>query len=176
MRKVIVTNIKDVMRQVDNYKVELKADVKATRDEMAKVALAIMKKELSHRSGYTGRGATKKAKPTAEGEPPSKRTGLLFRSVKARKWNKEDRYGAYVGLPKTKRGYGEAYYGVILESSNRAASGSAFVKPRKFNDGHTKQKSYPQRAPGVHKWAAPAFHDFEPFVNPIIKKNLGGVK
>jgi hypothetical protein len=166
------------MRQVDNYKVELKADVKATRDEMAKVALAIMKKELSHRSGYTGRGATKKAKPTAEGEPPSKRTGLLFRSVKARKWNKEDRYGAYVGLPKTKRGYGVAFYGVILESSNRTGSGNGFSgKRRTLTGGKTSSKgSMPQRAPGVHKWAAPAFHEFEPLVNPIIEKNLGGVK
>jgi len=175
---MIISNIPKVMRQVEIYKIELKADVKLTRDEMAATALGIMKKTLSRKSAYTGRGANKKYVSTAAGAPPAKQSGLLFRSVKARKWNKEDKYGAYVGLPKTKRGYGNAYYGVILESSNRTGKGNAFSgKRRVLVGGRVSGKgAYPQRAPGVHKWADPSFRQFQPLVNPIIDKNLGRVR
>lgn len=171
---MIISNIPSVMRQVETYKIELKADVKLTRDEMAATALGIMKKTLSRKSAYTGRGANKKYVSTAAGAPPAKQSGLLFRSAKARKWNKEDKYGAYVGLPKRS----PAFYGVILESSNRTGKGNAFSGKRRASaSGRASGKgAYPQRAPGVHKWAEPSFRQFQPLVNPIIEKNLGRVR
>ena len=174
---MISTNLRQVIGEIDKYKIEVARDTKATRDDLARTAQILMKSELSKRQSYTGRGANKKFTPTANGAPPAKQSGTLFRSIKARRWNKAETFGATVGLlyKGRKMGYGDAYYGVILESSNRAGN-SSFVKPRVFNDGHTRQASYPQRAPGVHKWASPAFHRFEPMVNPIVAKRLGRVK
>ena len=171
---MITTNLKFVMGEIDKYGVETIANTKLTRDELARTAQVIMKKELSHKRSYTGRGASKKYNSTVAGAPPSKVSGTLFRSIKSRKWDRGGTYGAYVGLPKTKRGYGDAYYGAILESSVRAKNGTAFVKHRRFKDGRSIGKKYPQKAPGVHKWALPAFMEFEPLVNPIVQKNMGG--
>lgn len=146
---MITTNLKAVMREIDKYQIDLTANVKLTRDELAKTAQGIMKKEVSKKRGYTGRGASKKYIPTSDGEPPSKRTGLLFRTIKARKWNTGERYGASVGLPN--RSW--AYYGKILEKGSKPGGKGA----------------------RQHKWAEPSFHEFEPLVNPIIEKNLGRV-
>lgn len=176
---MILNNIKSVMREVDAYKIELKGDIKLTRDEMASAALVIMKKTLSQRQSFTGRGANKKFIATASGAPPAKKSGTLFRSIKSRKWNKEDRYGAYVGLPKRGKngGYGSAYYGVILESSNRAANGNAFRSKKSGTGVGGKGKgAYPQRAPGIHKWAKPSMERFQPIAKEIINKNLGRTK
>ena len=173
---MITTNLKFVMGEIDKYGVETIANTKLTRDELARTAQVIMKKELSHKRSYTGRGASKKYNSTVAGAPPSKVSGTLFRSIKSRKWDRGGTYGAYVGLPKSKRGYGDAYYGVILESSNRTGKGNAFSgKRRVLAGGRVSGKgAYPQRAPGVHKWALPAFLEFEPLVNPIVQKNMGG--
>ena len=150
---MITTNLKTIMREIDKYGAETIANTKLTRDELARTAQVIMKKEVSQKRSYTGRGANKKYIATKDGAPPAKRSGVLFRTIKSRKWNRGDFYGAYVGLPKRSK----AFYGVILESSNRPGAGK-----------------YPQRAPGVHKWAEPAFREFEPLVNPIVQKNMGG--
>ena len=147
---MIVTNIKSVMRQVDTYKLDLKVDIKATRDEMAATAMGIMKKTVSSKRAYTGRGATKKFMNTGVGVPPAKRTGLLFRTIKARKWNKVDQYGASVGLPKRSK----AYYGKILEKGSKPGGKGAHQ----------------------HKWAEPSMRKFEPLSKAIIEKNLGRIK
>ena len=178
---MITTNLRAVIGEIDSYKLEVKNDVKATRDELARTAQVLMKAELSQRQSYTGRGANKKFTPTANGAPPAKQSGNLFRAIKAKKWEHGGRYNASVGLIKAKGAAGRnfPFYGVILESSNRASSGT-LKAPRTFKKAATgggKGKGrYPQRAPGVHKWASPAFHKFEPLVNPIIAKNLGRVK
>ena len=144
---MISTNLRQVIGEIDKYKLDVKANVKATRDEMAASALMLMKKQVSTRQGYTGRGAKKKYIPTAAGAPPAKQTGTLFRTIKARKWNKVESYGANVGLMTRSK----AYYGVILEA------GSKTGKWR-------------------HQWAEPAFRQFQPIANSIIAKNLGRVK
>ena len=178
---MISTNLRQVIGEIDKYKLDVKANVKATRDELARTAQMLMKAELSQRQSYTGRGANKKFIPTANGAPPAKQSGTLFRAIKAKKWEHGGRYNASVGLIKAKGAAGRdfPFWGVILESSNRAAAGT-LKTPRTFKKAATgggKGKGrYPQRAPGVHKWASPAFHKFEPMVNPIIAKRMGGVK
>lgn len=175
---MITSNLRAVMGEIDKYKAEVVTETKATRDELARTAQTLMKKELSHRHAYKGRGKNKTYIPTGDGEPPAKVTGTLYRNIKVRKWTKAGQQGATVGLIYKGRrgGYGDAFYGVILESSNRSANGGYTPKRRNFKDGRTIGKKYPQRAPGVHKWALPAFNEFEPLVKPITNKHLLGGK
>ena len=173
---MISTNLRAVRGEIDKYQEEIVTETKLTRDELARAAQTLMKKELSHKQSYKGRGANKRYTPTAAGDPPAKQTGTLFRSIKVRKWYRNGQQGATVGLIYKGRrlGYGNAYYGVILESNNRASNGTLSTKHRKFSDGRSIGQKYPQRAPGVHKWALPAYEQFSPLIDPIVHKHLGG--
>ncbi len=121
---MITTNLPNVRKELDAYKVKLVADVKATRDEMIVTAMDIIKPKISSKRAYTGRGANKKYLKTEAGAPPHKRTGNLFRSIKGKKWSKGTAvYGASVGPNRV-------FYAHILEHGAKNGSWRhAFMEP-----------------------------------------------